>query len=71
MRGFGGGDDEVARREREGTIESYERGKRLKKEWQRAQAALVNSTMVALVERVCLHDAAIAPEQLPAFRAAL
>lgn len=63
--GFGGQDDEVARRERDGTIAEYERrAKKVKRRWERMHDAITDGER-EVVERVCVRDLPILSTSIP------
>jgi hypothetical protein len=70
--GVNGQTDEVARHERYGTIKEYERrAKKIKEEWKRAQEALDKSGGREVVDRACIYDQPIPPDQHPILAGAL
>lgn len=70
--GFGK-DDEVTRREQDGTIKEYEhRAKRLRKRWERVHMVIgeIGPTRT-VIEKVCIYDVPIVSVDIPALTAGL
>lgn len=71
-RGFGN-DDEVERRQRDGTIKEYEKmAKRLRKRWEKVHRIIGEYGPVrTIIEKVCIYDTPILSVDVPALTSGL
>lgn len=71
-RGFGGGDDEIERRTKQGTLTAYERkAKRAHKAYDKLHKIVVNNVAMAVLDAVCVYDQTPSDNQIHDLKAQL